>query len=73
MQIKEEDEDVEDYHQGYCKEEVITETHLEDEVKQEEEINTEEIFEVIKNGNETEKVREKHKNYFISLINVCIS
>ncbi|KAI3452469.1 hypothetical protein Pfo_009133 [Paulownia fortunei] len=54
--IKEEDEDVVGYHLGSRKEEVITESHLEDEVKQEEETNTEEIFEIIKNANETEKV-----------------
>ncbi|KAL7100632.1 hypothetical protein ACP275_08G008100 [Erythranthe tilingii] len=51
------DEDLEDYHLGSRKEEVITERCLESEVKQEE-INTEEIFEVITNGNETEKVSE---------------
>ncbi|KAL7140753.1 hypothetical protein ABFS83_08G008000 [Erythranthe nasuta] len=51
------DEDLEDNHLGSCKEEVITERCLESELKQEE-INTEEIFEVITNGNETEKVSE---------------
>ncbi|KAL8043802.1 hypothetical protein ABFX02_08G008200 [Erythranthe guttata] len=51
------DEDLEDYHLGSCKEEVITERCLESEVKQEE-INTEEIFEVVTDGNETEKVSE---------------
>ncbi|XP_011098423.1 uncharacterized protein LOC105177096 isoform X1 [Sesamum indicum] len=47
--IKEDDEDVEDY-LGSLEEEVITESHLQDE------INTEELFEAIKKTNETEKV-----------------
>ncbi|KAK4417804.1 hypothetical protein Salat_2193100 [Sesamum alatum] len=47
--IKEDDEDVEDS-LGSLKEEVITESHLQDE------INTEETFDVIRKTNETEKV-----------------
>ncbi|PIN04489.1 hypothetical protein CDL12_22974 [Handroanthus impetiginosus] len=55
--IKKEDEDVEDYHLGSCMDEVITTNSQEDEVKQEEMINTEEILdEVIKHANDTEKV-----------------
>ncbi|KAL3624279.1 hypothetical protein CASFOL_033095 [Castilleja foliolosa] len=54
-QINEED-DVKNDHINSCKD--ITETHLENQAKQEENTNTREIFEVIKNGNETEKVSE---------------
>ncbi|GER47962.1 hypothetical protein STAS_25121 [Striga asiatica] len=54
-QINDDDEDVQDDHRGFCKAD-ITERHLEDQVKQKENTETEELSEVIKNPSTTEKV-----------------
>ncbi|KAG8384862.1 hypothetical protein BUALT_Bualt04G0162500 [Buddleja alternifolia] len=56
--IEKDDEDVQDYHLRSCKEEVIRESHLKDEIKQEEGISTEENFKVTKNASENVKERK---------------
>ena len=44
MQIKEEHEGVKDYHQGSCELEVITDSHREEEIKQDQHINNKETY-----------------------------
>lgn len=71
MQIKEDDEDIKDHHQGSCEEEVIIDSHQEDEVKKDQHTNLKETYEVTKNESETETVR-KYINYSVFMINVSI-
>ncbi|CAA0820174.1 Unknown protein, partial [Striga hermonthica] len=54
QKINDNDDDVEDDHSGFCKAD-ITERHLKDQVKPEENTETQELSEVIKNPSTTEK------------------
>lgn len=72
MQGKAEDEDIKDYDQGSCGEEVVRDSHQEDEIKQEQQKISKETVEFLKDGSHTEMVGIKRKNYSFSLINLSI-
>lgn len=56
MQVKEEDEDIQEYQQDSCADEVIADSHQEEEVNQDQQVNSKETDELTKYGDETEKV-----------------
>lgn len=63
MQSKAEDEDKEAHCQSSREEEVIRDSHQEDEIKQEQQNITKETVEFIEDGSQTEMVGIKHKIY----------
>ncbi|XP_042061227.1 uncharacterized protein LOC121805448 isoform X2 [Salvia splendens] len=56
--IKEEHEDIKDYHQGSYEVEVIKESHKEDDVMKDQNINSKETYDFTKHGNNAETVPE---------------
>ncbi|XP_047947982.1 biorientation of chromosomes in cell division protein 1-like 1 isoform X4 [Salvia hispanica] len=54
--IKEEHEDIKDYHQGSYEVEVIKDSHQEDDVMKDQHINSKETYDFIKHGNNAETV-----------------
>lgn len=58
MQIKEAHEDIKDYHQGSYEDEVIKDSHQEDDVMKDQHINSKETYNFTKHGNDAETVRK---------------